>query len=196
MLFEEAGEYILFKLRNELPKRLTYHNVDHTMDVYTAAAAIGKVENINTWEMKLLLTAALYHDCGYLVRDKGHEEESCGIARDVLPSYSYNSNEIELVCGMITATKVPQTPKNLLEKILADADLDYLGRDDFFVIAHLLYTEISNSGIVHNEDSWNQSQVLFIKSHQYFTETAANLREAKKQENMNTIKARINFNLK
>jgi HD superfamily phosphodiesterase len=166
------------------------------MDVYNAAAAIGKQENINASEMKLLLTAALYHDCGYLVRDKGHEEESCYIVREVLPSYNYNTDEIELICGMIIATKVPQTPQNHLEKILADADLDYLGRDDFFSIGHLLYAEISNSGVVCNEDVWNQSQVLFIESHRYFTETAINLRETKKQANMEKIKALINSDLK
>jgi predicted metal-dependent HD superfamily phosphohydrolase len=196
MLFEQAGEYILFKLRNELPKRLTYHNIDHTMDVYNAAAVIGKQENINDREMKLLLTAALYHDSGYLVRDKGHEEESCCIARDALPSYNYDADGIELICGMIIATKVPQMPKNHLEKILADADLDYLGRDDFFSIGHLLYAEISNSGIVCNEDDWNQSQVSFIERHRYFTGTAINLRETKKQANMNTIKALINSDLR
>ncbi|HEY4322546.1 MAG TPA: HD domain-containing protein [Mucilaginibacter sp.] len=196
MLFEQAGEYILFKLRNDLPKRLTYHNIDHTMDVYNAAATIGKQENINDMEMKLLLTAALYHDSGYLVRDKGHEEESCFIVSEILPLYNYNIEEIELICGMIIATKVPQTPKNHLERILADADLDYLGRDDFFTIGHLLYKEISHSGIICNEDDWNQSQILFIESHRYFTGTAINLRETKKQANMNKIKALINSDLK
>jgi uncharacterized protein len=196
MLFEEAGKYILNKLNDELPGRLTYHNADHTMDVYFAAGFIGEQENIDDMEMKLLLTAALYHDSGFLVKDKGHEEESCRIAKEVLPSYQYNAEEIELICGMIMATQVPQAPKNLLEKILADADLDYLGRDDFFSIGKQLFIENANSGIICNEDEWNQSQVLFIKSHHYFTETAINLRETKKQANMNKVKALINSNSK
>lgn len=192
MLFEKAGGYILDKLRNELPIRLTYHNIDHTMDVHNAAKFIGQQENIDTEDMKLLLTAALYHDSGYLIKDKGHEEESCRIAKEVLSLYYYSLKEIELICGMIIATKVPQAPKNLLEKILADADLDYLGRDDFFTKGYQLFTEHSNSGTICSEDEWNQSQVLFIKSHYYFTETAINLREQKKQANMNKIKALIN----
>jgi uncharacterized protein len=148
MLFEKAGEYILDKLRNELPVRLTYHNVDHTVDVHDAAKFIGQQENIDTEDMKLLLTAALYHDSGYLIKDKGHEEESCRIAKEALSLHHYNLNEIELICGMIIATKVPQAPKNLLEKILADADLDYLGRDDFFTKGYQLFTENSNSGTI------------------------------------------------
>src|SRR4051794_28119499 len=122
MLFEEAGKYILGKLNDHLPERLTYHNADHTTDVYFAAQFLGQQENIKAEEMKLLLTAALYHDSGYLVKDKGHEEESCIIAKDTLPVYNYQGEHIELICGMIMATRVPQTPKNLLEKILADAD--------------------------------------------------------------------------
>jgi len=196
MLFEEAGKHILGKLSDQLPVRLTYHNADHTMDVYFAAQFIGHHENIKAEEMKLLLTAALYHDSGFLVRDKGHEEESCLIAKNTLPAYNYRVEEIELICGMINATKVPQSPKNLLEKILADADLDYLGRDDFFTIGRQLFIENINSGIICDEHEWNKIQVLFIKNHNYFTETALHLRTAKKHDNMHKIQALINSNLK
>jgi HD superfamily phosphodiesterase len=189
MLFEQAGKYILSKLIDELPMRLTYHNADHTMDVYFAAGFIGQLENIDGEEMKLLLTAALYHDSGFLIKNIGHEEESCRIAMEVLPSYHYSEKGIELICGMIIATKLPQAPKSLLEKILADADLDYLGRDDFFKVGQQLFIENSNSGVICNEDEWNRSQLSFIKNHHYFTETAINLRETKKQVNMNKIKA-------
>jgi len=191
MQFEEAGKFILNKLAHELPKNLTYHNVEHTKDVYRAAEVIAKAEGINDTDVKLLLTAAWYHDTGYLNGTIGHEEESCRIANDVLPGYGYTADEISLICGMIRATKVPQSPKTLLESILVDADLYYLGRDDFFVTGKRLYDELVFAGGIADENEWNKLQLKFMETHHYFTKTAINLRQAKKMANMVQIKAQL-----
>jgi uncharacterized protein len=191
MQFNEAGRYILNKLANELPQKFTYHNIEHTRDVYRAAERIAKQEGINDTDTRLLLTAAWYHDTGYLNGTIGHEEESCRIASSVLPGYGYTADEISLICGMIRATKVPQLPKTLLESILADADLDYLGRDDFFITGKRLFDEFILEGSIGNENSWNELQLKFMENHQYFTKTAINLRQAKKMANMVQIKAQL-----
>jgi uncharacterized protein len=196
MQFEEAGKFILKRLNDELPDHFTYHNVKHTQNVYRSAEYIGKQEGISDYEMKMLLTAACFHDSGFLIRAIGHEEESCRIAKNVLSSYQYNPDEIERICGIIMATKLPQTPHNQLEMILADADLDYLGREDFFPIAHKLFLENVSLGFIADENAWNQTQICFIQNHQYFTKTAVNLRQAKKETNLGEIKAKINTSIK
>jgi len=191
MQFKKAGKFILNKLSKELPKYLSYHSVDHIQDVYDAAEKIGKQENISPYNMKLLLTASWYHDAGFLKGPKDHEEESCRIARENLPLYGYKPNEIELICGMIMATKIPQSPKTFLEQIMADADLDYLGRDDFFTIGDKLFAELSVFGFLSSEDEWNRLQVRFLESHNYFTQTALKLRQAKKEEHLKLVKSKI-----
>ena len=196
MQFEEAGAYIINKLKNGLPGQLSYHNTDHALDVYTAAELIGHGEHISDEEMKLLLTAAWYHDSGFLVRSKGHELESCKIVRETLPGYGYSAQQIEVICGLIMATRLPQTPKTHLEQILADADLDYLGRDDFFTIGEQLFRESYFTGVINNEEEWNKKQVNFIKNHHYFTKTSVSLREAGKIRNLQKVKARINAGIK
>lgn len=134
--------------------------------------------------MRLLATAALFHDAGFLKCAKGHEAESCGMAKAILPGYQYNANDIEQICGMIMATQLPQSPHNLLEQILADADLDYLGREDFFTIGDKLYQEFCLSKTINDRNEWNKLQIDFIKEHTYFTKTAINLRQAKKEANI------------
>ena len=89
------------------------------------------------------------------------------------------------------ATRLPQSPQNHLEEILADADLDYLGRDDFSFIANQLFLENSFFGTVCDMDDWNRKQVAFMEKHQYFTKTANNLRQAKKDANLGRIKAQV-----
>jgi len=192
MQTEKAGSYILNRLSNELPANLYYHNADHTRDVYEAAKRIGEAEGITGYELKLVLTAAYYHDSGFLIEAKGHEEESCRIARGALPDYGYNEAEIDRICGMIMATRLPQSPTSHLEKIIADADLDNLGRDDFFEISHKLFLENSFFGKVGDENEWNRQQIDFIEKHQYFTKSAINLRQAKKDANLGRIKAQVN----
>src|SRR5882672_3854542 len=152
MLFEQAGEFILNKLENELPKTFYYHNVDHTRDVRAAAGKIGRAERISEHEMELLLTAACYHDSGFLVALNEHEVESCLLAKENLPAFGFCKEDIDRVCGMIMATRLPQSPKNKLEQILADADLDYLGRDDFFTIGDKIYHERGMT----DRDEWNE----------------------------------------
>jgi uncharacterized protein len=127
--------FIIDKLQKELPANLVYHSIDHVADVYQAAALLASHENLSKEETQLLLTAAQFHDAGFIVRAVGHEKESCRIAQQVLPDFDYTPEEIEQICNLIKATQLPQSPKNRLEEILADADLDYLGRNDYFTIS-------------------------------------------------------------
>lgn len=191
MQFENAGKFILKKLGKELPQHLSYHSVEHIHDVYTAAEKLGKQENISDYEMKLLLTAAWFHDSGFLKGAKDHEEESCRITRQTLPDYGYTAEEIERICGMIMATRIPQSPKNHLEEILADADLDYLGRDDFFTIGDKLFAELSIFGFLKTTDEWNRLQVRFLESHHYFTPTAIQQKQAIKEAHLALVKSKI-----
>lgn len=185
MQVEQAGEFILNKLEKELPETYYYHNVDHTRDVYAAAKMIGEAENISDGDMQLLLTAACYHDSGYLNTRYEHEEESCRIAQEHLPRFGFKPADIKRICGMIMATRIPQSPKNHLEQILADADLDYLGRGDFFKTGDKFYRELG----LTDRDEWNRIQLKFLNGHKYFTQTALNLRGAKRQENLEKVKA-------
>lgn len=191
MQFDKATDFILKKLDRELPKHLYYHSLAHTEDVYAAAKMLAGMEKVNIYQTQLVLTAACYHDSGFLNCVTGHEEASCKIASEYLPSFKYTQAEIELICGMILATRIPQDPKNLLERIIADADLDYLGRDDFFIISHKLFLELYQTGIISDEAEWNTVQIRFIEGHHYFTNTALILREDKKQSNLEKIKARL-----
>ena len=95
MRVDDAGKFIIDKLNNELPGHLNYHNTTHTLDVVESARRIGKAEGISPTDMDLLLTAAYYHDSGFLVKMAGHEEESCVIVRETLPGFDYNAREIE-----------------------------------------------------------------------------------------------------
>ncbi len=183
--------FILAKLKKELPKSLSYHSIVHIRDVYNSAKKLARLEKVKGEDLTLLLTAALFHDSGFLWQPYEHEMTSCEITRKYLPEYGYTKAQIERICGMIMATRVPQTPYNKLEELICDADLDYLGRDDFFKIGDWLYKEIRMYGILDSEDEWNQLQIRFLEKHHYFTPSAISLRKAKKDEHIEMLKAKV-----
>lgn len=191
MQFAKVRNFILDKLKEELPQRLSYHSLDHVNDVYMAAETLAGLEGISGEDLTLLLTAVLFHDSGFLTQQKDHEEVGCGIVRQYLPQYGYDPQQIERICGMIMATRIPQSPHNKLEEIICDADLDYLGRDDFFIIGAFLFEELRTFGVISTEYEWNQLQVKFLESHHYFTDSAKQLRLAKKHTHLSMVRSKL-----
>jgi uncharacterized protein len=191
MNYKAVKAFVLDKLERELLPIYTYHGLHHTIDVLKTAAEICHTEGVNSHNTTLVKTAALFHDSGFTISPKEHEATGCEIARNILPDYGYSEADIEHICGMIMATKIPQSPKNLLEQILCDADLDYLGRNDFFSIGNTLFEELQVLGILETTLQWNTMQVKFLESHKYHTESTKQLREIQKQLHIEEVKKLI-----
>lgn len=189
--FEAAEAQILQRQRTELPKDLKYHNVEHIEDVLQSAVKIAQSEKASKDEIRMIRIAAAYHDSGFMISAKNHESLGCDIARATLPSFGFSPDQIEVICGMIMATKIPQSPQTNLEKILCDADLDYLGRDDFYSIGSRLYEEMKGRGFVESEREWNLIQKTFLESHRYHTAFSRTNREEMKQQHLQEIIAKF-----
>jgi class 3 adenylate cyclase len=189
--FTDIQEIILDKLEKELPHFAFYHNVKHTVDVVTEVELIGWAEGCSDEEILLLKTAALFHDTGIIESYDNHEQLGTSLAREMLPSFNYTRQQIDRICDIIMATKLPPRPSGLLEKIICDSDLDYLGRSDFVPVSNTLFEELKAQKRMNNLNEWNKMQVKFISGHQYFTKTARSLREVNKQQQIERIRSLI-----
>ena len=189
--FTDIQEIILDKLEMDLPGYLFYHNVKHTVDVVTEVELIGWAEGCSDEEILILKTAALFHDVGHVVAYDNHEYYGTEIAREMLPAFNYSPEQIEKICSLIMSTKLPPRPTNLLENIMCDSDLDYLGRSDFIPVSNTLYEELKAQNKMGSLNDWNKIQVKFITGHQYFTKTARSLREVNKQLQIERIQTLI-----
>ena len=189
--FTDIQEIILDKLEKELPPYLYYHNVKHTVDVVTEVELIGWGEGCSDEEILLLKTAGLLHDAGHTIVYDNHEYHSTLLAREMLPKYGYSPAQIDTICEIIMATKLPPKPTNLLENIICDSDLDYLGRSDFIPVSNTLFEELKAQNKIGKLNDWNKIQVKFISGHQYFTQTARSLREVNKQLQIERIQSLI-----
>jgi uncharacterized membrane-anchored protein YitT (DUF2179 family)/predicted metal-dependent HD superfamily phosphohydrolase len=191
MQYEKIHSFLTQKLETGLPAFYTYHSAGHTRQVVEAVGHLGLAENVSGDDLILLKTAALFHDAGFLYDSKNHEELSCQIARKYLPDFEYTPEQIEVVCRTILATRLPQSPPDHLAQVLCDADLYYLGDIQYPVVAAKLYAELKKTGRVKTKAEWELMQVEFLSAHSYFTETAANEREAQKQANLRQLKAAL-----
>lgn len=190
VIFSSIYSQVITKLQRELSSRLTYHSIDHTLDVLEQVQQIAIREGVDDEQhLFLLKVAALYHDSGFLFIYSGHEAKGCELGRNELPAFGLAIQEIEKICGMIMATKIPQSPANKLEEIICDADLDYLGRDDFDPISNSLYKEFLEFGFVKDHTDWMQKQTGFLESHHYFTKSSQELRQPKKMDRLAKLKA-------
>jgi adenylate cyclase len=189
--FSDLQELMLDRLERDLPHYLHYHNVKHTVDVVTEAELIGWGEGCSDEEILLLKTAGLFHDAGHIISYEDHELHSTRIASEVLPEFNYTQEQIDRICSIIMATKLPPQPKDLLEKIICDSDLDYLGRSDFIPVSNSLFEELKATKRMTSLNDWNKLQVKFISGHQYFTNTAKSLREVNKQLQIERIQGLI-----
>ncbi len=189
MYFEEVKVLVLKKLKKELKPNLYYHNFQHTLDVCESVDRLAEMENIKGEELVLLQTAALFHDTGFIWRYENNEDLACQYARQILGEYNYKEDQIEHICRMIMATQIPQKPEDSMGMILCDADLDYIGRGDFFITALRLHREWSeNSNMKITFKDWYLKQQSFIMQHEFFTRSARQLRNKKKEHNLAQVR--------
>lgn len=187
MQYDQLYTFVTSKLENELGQNFTYHDLHHTQNVIKNVLHIAENEKIDKYETTLLKTAALLHDVGFLENHLNHEALGCMFTKKHLEAFEYSSDEIDQICEMIMATKVPQKPKNNLSEILCDADLFYLGSDKYEFYADKLFIELKEIGIIKTQEDWHKRQLEFLNNHSFFTKTAKKEREVKKQENKRNL---------
>lgn len=206
-----AIAHALARLRTELPPIIVYHNVWHTeQDIMPAALRLARLTDqipptdgdclvppkdgdclVGDEDGRLLEVAAAYHDIGFIEQARDHELIGARIVAQTLPGFGFAPRQIERIMGMLLATRIPQSPRTVLEQILADADLDVFGRTDFFERNAALRQELSSLGSSLTDAEWYRGQLAFAERHVYFTAAARQLREAGKQANVAGLRARL-----
>lgn len=186
--FDNARQYALQRLERELSPNLLYHGIMHTRDdVVPAVEVLADQEGVREGPLFLLVTAAWFHDLGFIESVNNHELISARLAAEALPGIGFTAEEVDIIKGIILATVLPQTPNTQLEQIMADADLDVLGRDDFVLYNQNLRNELALLGQEFSDFEWYVSQLQFLKSHAYFTASARALRDAGQLNNIRML---------
>ncbi len=192
--YEQARAYALGRLAAELAPDLVYHSLQHTRDdVLPAVLRLAQIAGVSDEDRLSLATAAVFHDTGFVISYSDHETHSIALARAALPAFGYSAEQIDRVTALIAATRMPQRPPTPLAELLCDADLDVLGRDDFWDLNQRLLAETRRYGPRGpiDDTDWLRGQAQFLQDHVYFSAAAHALRDQGKARNLALMRAAL-----
>ena len=179
---------ILDILHSKLSDDLYYHGVHHTLDALKVSVFYLRHIKLNQHDSKLLRLGILLHDIGFTETTEEHELKGVEIAKRLLSQHTFSAQDIQIITDLILVTKVPQRPKTIMEKIICDVDLDYLGRSDFYEISDQLFRELKALSVIKTIDEWNKIQIKFLEAHSYHTDFAIKNRQPQKELRIKELK--------
>ena len=188
---ERTKEYVAGFIGEHFTEKICYHNIDHTVEVVAFCELIGKKCRISNADMEIVMIAAWFHDTGYYLGCQDHEDASAEIARKYLSEQDCDDLYIKKVVNCILATKIPQSPKTLLEKILCDADLYHLSSDQFFEKSELLLQELKFENQEISDEMWLEGSKEFVEAHRYHTTYGKRVLFPRLIKNLQMLKSRI-----
>ena len=184
--------YVKEYFKKNFNDKMIYHNLNHTTEVINIVKLIGESEGLNSDDLEIILIAGWFHDLGHFDICHGHEKISSSIAKEFLEKENYPDEKIEKVIGCICATKIPQNPKNQVEKILCDADLHHLGLSGVEKRGKILREEFEKRNIKKFSDvEWLESSIKFFSEHMYFTNYAKQHFGGQKKMNLQILKDKL-----
>lgn len=188
ILLNKVSQWVLEYFQNTHCNYCIFHNYNHTKETAEAGREIAEGMQISTDEIETVLLACWFHDLGLLQSPENHEERSAKIAEDFLRKHAVGEEKIGNVKACILATRITQQPDTLLEKIVCDADISHLGKDNYFKKNTLLRQEFElNRGKPYSEVEWWALNKKFFQEHSYFTTYALKQYNVQKMLNLTTI---------
>ncbi|WP_316804237.1 HD domain-containing protein [Pedobacter nototheniae] len=169
-LLEKVEQFAEDLLKNKLPDFMYFHNFEHTLLVVEGVKVIGRETKISKEDQFILNIAAFLHDIGYTDQYMGHENSSVRIAENFLFENGLSAGKVEQVKACIMATRYPQFPSNMLEKVICDADFYHFSLSNYNLFAARLKQEWeAKLGLVYSELQWTALNLEMLAKHEYFT---------------------------
>lgn len=191
-ILQLSSDSVINMYKSRLPKGIVYHNLTHVKEAVETAIEIGKNFGLIPEELEMLLIAAWFHDAGMIYQYNSHEEKSAEVCRKFLLAQNYPSNKIEAIVEIILSTRIPQKPKNLLERIICDADLSYLGKKEFISRGELLRQEWKNMlGKNFTDSEWLNANIEFLLQNNFHTDYAKIFFDEQRNENLRILREKL-----
>ncbi|MBU2927775.1 Pycsar system effector family protein [Winogradskyella psychrotolerans] len=184
--------YVAELLNKQLAPTNYYHNAIHTRKVVASITELAKSEQCSEQETFVLLLAGWFHDTGFIYTDVGHEEESVKIAQSYLKEQNLPPDTLSQVEQLILVTKKGIKPTNMLEAIIKDADCGHITSDNYLDISENLLKELNAKNEEPLSDKeWMQQNLEFLKNHTFYSDSAKQLWQSKKEINQLEIQKKL-----
>lgn len=183
----DLNKYVFTRLKTELPEDMPFHNAEYAKHQYEYSILISKAENLDLEERLIIKTATLFMSLGYINRQLNIETMSARLARETLPEFGYDENQINTISNILLAAKWPPEAFNLLEKIMTDIRMEYLGRADYIKLQNLLFIETNKYYQPISQERWIEEQIQLLQQHEFLSLGAKRLREIASSEQIRRL---------
>ena len=185
---KDLEELIFSKLEANLHKNLFFHTFEYARHLYEYSELLSKAADLDQEETLLIRTAALFLNLGYTNGYENQENRSAEFTREILPEFNYSEKQISIISNLILSTKWPPEPQNILEMIINDIKMEYIGRSDFIILYKLLFLE--QNQFIKSIDilEFKRKIIDAIKNYPFFTDSARRLREISSEAQLQKIK--------
>ncbi|MBC7914166.1 MAG: HD domain-containing protein [Pyrinomonadaceae bacterium] len=191
MIYQQALARIKVFVQNYFTEHLNptriYHNLQHTQNVVELSLQIANHYKLDSKSLFIIEAAAWFHDIGYSEAPAHHEKRGTQIAEKYLKELSIDDDSIRSVKGCIMATRIPQLPKTLLERIVCDADMYHLGLDDFAEKSKLVRKELELNGQKIPKEEWKRKNIELLQNHHFKTDYAEQLLGSQQKKNLDHL---------
>ena len=192
-IIEAAASFVRSYFHEHIKDAYVFHNLQHTEDVVESTRDLTTALQVDEEETEHLLLAAWFHDLGYAQGPAAHEERSCEAARTFLEEQEYPEARIQKVEQYILATRFPQKPESLPEKVICDADLSHLGKGIYWDRCSRIRQEmLLTQDRVLTDLEWAEFELNFLRQHAYHTEVARTLFDEQKDKHIRQLKKQRN----
>lgn len=185
-LYKKIERYVTGLFLKIQHPSLTFHNLQHTQKVVQHTKEISDHLNLSEKELFIIFATAWFHDCGYLLtKPSNHEMMSCESMKEFMKTHLVNQTVINKISKCIMATKAPRLPKNLLERIICDADTYHLGTKEFKTMNKRMWREEILTNDKADLINFNIGTIRMLNAHRFYTKYCKHLLEKGKFKNLN-----------
>jgi len=188
-IVDKAKLFVIDFYGQNRDEKLHFHTLEHTINVVRKAKDIGTHMKLGDPELRVVLTAAWFHDIGYLIRLEDHENASAALARSFFEKNPAEPGFAEAVEDCIKATKRDHEPLTVPEKVIMDADVAHFGDDQFISISKKLRKERAccQNREIPALGYWKET-LSFLERQHFYTEFAQEHFQPVKQQNVDKVK--------
>lgn len=174
------------------PKGLFFHNLEHTISVIHAGAAIGHNSQLSRDEMEILLAALWLHDLGYRSLTPPYENKSVQIARYFIDSLTVDYRWKNRVLLSIQATTAWHHPETVVEQCLHDASFSYMASYQYDTESENLKHELEFiTGSTISDEDWLAQDIKLLERHKYHSDYGRTILDPLKKANMNVQRKKL-----
>jgi predicted metal-dependent HD superfamily phosphohydrolase len=187
-IVKASVHYVSNYVSSYLHPNFTYHNIVHAAYVAKAVNTLCTVMDVKEHQKNVLLLSAWFHDLGFTKNIEGHEEAGAELAQNFLRAKSIDEDDITAVRRCILSTRYPQGPTMLLEEIICDADLMYLGHKSYLITSAQLRKEWELTRyMTYNDAEWYKLNIHFVTAHHFHTPYCRSYMEERKKRNVELL---------